>query len=262
MQGAWIIEGLDNPSLENWGRTINALFVPLKLFKFWNELFKVLYRELSLLSCGCYYSNYDLIVLSNLSCFFFVFHSTTIMKYLICHCIYCHLHKKFDRFIVNDFFLQVGLAEEYHKPILTIKLQQASEIDPGLKLVLYRRQVICYMWTLKWYFIKGEGYKHPSLFQTYVFKCTICAAYFWVCFYASKVYYCHSLSLLKLNSSPTLKASIFSWTYVWRGPSLKLFFNDLSILTRQNWIHQLFHIEETIQCNFHQYPVTQEFNTS
>ncbi|KAL5470853.1 hypothetical protein EMCRGX_G028891 [Ephydatia muelleri] len=37
---------------------------------------------------------------------------------------------------------ELGLAEEYHKPIITAKLENVSEMDPGLKLVIQRRQWI------------------------------------------------------------------------------------------------------------------------
>ena len=32
------------------------------------------------------------------------------------------------------------MAEEYKKPIITVKLQVVEEIDPGLKLMIQRRQ--------------------------------------------------------------------------------------------------------------------------
>ena len=36
---------------------------------------------------------------------------------------------------------QIALAEEYHKPIMTVRLEAVSEMDPGLKLIIQRRQV-------------------------------------------------------------------------------------------------------------------------
>ena len=35
----------------------------------------------------------------------------------------------------------MALAEEYHKPIMTVRLEAVSEMDPGLKLIIQRRQV-------------------------------------------------------------------------------------------------------------------------
>ena len=32
------------------------------------------------------------------------------------------------------------MAEEYKKPIITVKLQVVEEMDPGLKLMIQRRQ--------------------------------------------------------------------------------------------------------------------------
>ena len=37
--------------------------------------------------------------------------------------------------------LQIALAEEYHKPIMTVRLEAVGEMDPGLKLIIQRRQV-------------------------------------------------------------------------------------------------------------------------
>ena len=37
--------------------------------------------------------------------------------------------------------LQLGLAEEFKKPIINARMEEVSEIDPGLKLIMQRRQV-------------------------------------------------------------------------------------------------------------------------
>lgn len=37
---------------------------------------------------------------------------------------------------------EIALAEEYHRPIMTVRLQAVSEMDPGLKLIIQRRQWI------------------------------------------------------------------------------------------------------------------------
>ena len=37
--------------------------------------------------------------------------------------------------------LQIALAEEYHKPIMTLRLEHVTDMDPGLKLIIQRRQV-------------------------------------------------------------------------------------------------------------------------
>ena len=39
------------------------------------------------------------------------------------------------------YWLQLSLAEEYKKPIITVRYQHAEEMDPGLKLTIQRRQV-------------------------------------------------------------------------------------------------------------------------
>ena len=44
---------------------------------------------------------------------------------------------------------QLALAEEYKKPIITLRLEAVAEIDPGLKLIIQKRQVqdenrVCY----------------------------------------------------------------------------------------------------------------------
>jgi hypothetical protein len=36
---------------------------------------------------------------------------------------------------------ELSLAEEYKKPIVTVKYQHSDEMDPGLKLIVQRRQV-------------------------------------------------------------------------------------------------------------------------
>ena len=36
----------------------------------------------------------------------------------------------------------MALAEEYHKPILTVKVQAVPEMDPGLQFVIGRQQWI------------------------------------------------------------------------------------------------------------------------
>lgn len=37
---------------------------------------------------------------------------------------------------------QLGLAEEFKKPIINVRVEEVSEIDPGLKLIIQRRQVL------------------------------------------------------------------------------------------------------------------------
>jgi hypothetical protein len=36
---------------------------------------------------------------------------------------------------------ELSLAEDYKKPIVTVKYQHSEEMDPGLKLIIQRRQV-------------------------------------------------------------------------------------------------------------------------
>lgn len=43
---------------------------------------------------------------------------------------------------------QLGLAEELKKPIIALKLEDPREMDPGLKLVVQRRQVSKYVYTV------------------------------------------------------------------------------------------------------------------
>ena len=38
--------------------------------------------------------------------------------------------------------MQLGLAEEFKKPIINVRVEDVSEIDPGLKLIIQRRQVL------------------------------------------------------------------------------------------------------------------------
>ena len=38
--------------------------------------------------------------------------------------------------------LQLGLAEEFKKPIINVRVEEISEMDPGLKLIIQRRQVL------------------------------------------------------------------------------------------------------------------------
>ena len=38
--------------------------------------------------------------------------------------------------------MQLGLAEEFKKPIINVRVEEVSEIDPGLKLIIQRRQVL------------------------------------------------------------------------------------------------------------------------
>ena len=47
-------------------------------------------------------------------------------------------------FLIQSYVLclfQLALAEEYKKPIITLRLENVSEIDPGLKLIIMKRQV-------------------------------------------------------------------------------------------------------------------------
>ena len=40
--------------------------------------------------------------------------------------------------------VQLGLAEEFKKPIINLRVEDVNEIDPGLKLIIQRRQVLFY----------------------------------------------------------------------------------------------------------------------
>lgn len=53
--------------------------------------------------------------------------------------------------LVFVYFSQIALAEEYHKPIMTIRLEQVTEMDPGLKLIIQRRQVFDQLNFCSWY---------------------------------------------------------------------------------------------------------------
>ena len=39
------------------------------------------------------------------------------------------------------FIMQLGLAEEFKKPIINLRAEDVSDMDPGLKLIIQRRQV-------------------------------------------------------------------------------------------------------------------------
>ena len=52
-------------------------------------------------------------------------------------------------FLLNSStYIQLGLAEEFKKPIINVRVEDVSEIDPGLKLIIQRRQVCHYDHTL------------------------------------------------------------------------------------------------------------------
>ena len=44
--------------------------------------------------------------------------------------------------LLNMYTAQLGLAEDFKKPIINVRVEDVKEIDPGLKLIIQRRQVL------------------------------------------------------------------------------------------------------------------------
>ena len=43
--------------------------------------------------------------------------------------------------VSTSHIMQLGLAEEFKKPIINLRAEDVSDMDPGLKLIIQRRQV-------------------------------------------------------------------------------------------------------------------------